>query len=585
MSQEVARHVEVELKFRVDDVAAAERYLTAEQIGSFTGSSAARASQLEDRYVDTADGAMARAGFAVRLRQSGRDTAVSVKGLARTAGSGGSMRREELEGPADRTAGPIEWPASDARSLLLELAGDAPLVELVTIRQLRRKRIIRDGDTRVELSLDEVDVVARSRVVDRFVELEAELVKGAEERLTGLAEVFAADPALAPSNGSKLEAALAAIGARNGGPHAEAAMIEANKAATELARLAASPAPDDLPSGPLEDTASTSDEIVEPVVPPAPEVRLVVGKTPGVTADDHVAEAGRKVMRFHLARMFAREEGVRSGHDLEDVHAMRVATRRQRAAWRVFGSAFRPGRTKRYRSGLREIASRLGAVRDLDVLLEAADHYRADLPNTEQRALEPLLNDWRTHRDDARVLLIRELDSDDYRRWIDDYHDFVRTEGAAVLPVGPTQPHRIRDTTASRIWTAYEQVRGYEPVLRWADVETLHELRIAGKWLRYSLEFVREALGDGSAPLIARVTALQDHLGLMNDADVAASMARTFLVEHAGDLSHLESAAIGRYLVSREREVARLRRSVGPAWRGVAGIGFRRALGRVVAAI
>jgi len=555
--------MEVELKYRVDDLAAAERYLVAEQIGSFSGGSAARASQFEDRYMDTADGAMARAGFAVRLRRSGGDTAVSIKALERTEGSGGSIRREELEGPADRTAGPLEWPASDARSLVLELAGDAPLVELVTIRQLRRKRVIRDGETRVELSLDEVDVVARSRVVDRFVEFEAELVKGEEERLAGLAEVFTADPALAPSNGSKLEAALAAIGTRNGGQR----------------RKTSSPGHHDV-------VTSSSDVIAETKAPPpSPEPRLVVGKTPGVTADDHLAEAGRKVMRFHLARMFAREEGVRSGHDLEDVHAMRVATRRQRAAWRVFGSAFRTGRTKRYRTGLREVASRLGAVRDLDVLLEATDHYRADLPVGEQRALEPLLNDWRSHRDDARVLLVRELDSDGYRRWVDDYYDFVRTEGAAGLPVGPTQPHRIRDTTASRIWTAYEQVRGYETALRWADVETLHELRIAGKWLRYSLEFVREALGDDSAPLIAKVTALQDHLGLMNDADVAASMARTFLVEHAGDLSALEGAAIGRYLVSREREVARLRRSVGPAWRGVGGISFRRALGRVVSAL
>ena len=141
---------------------------------------------------------------------------MSVKSLARTEGAGGAMRREELEGPADRTAGPIEWPASDARSLVLELAGDAALVELVTIRQLRRKRIVRDGDTRVELSLDEVDVVARSRVIDRFVELEAELVKGAEERLTVLAEVFAADPALAPATGSKLEAAMAAVKAGPG---------------------------------------------------------------------------------------------------------------------------------------------------------------------------------------------------------------------------------------------------------------------------------------------------------------------------------------------------------------------------------
>ena len=227
----------------------------------------------------------------------------------------------------------------------------------------------------------------------------------------------------------------------------------------------------------------------------------------------------------------------------------------------------------------------MGAVRDLDVLLEAADQYRADLPVVEQRAMEPLLADWRQHRDDARVLLVRELDSEGYRRWVDDYRDFVRTEGALVLPVGPTQPHRVRDTTASRVWAAYEQVRGYEPVLRWADVETLHELRIAGKWLRYTLEFVREALGPESGQLIARVTALQDHLGLMNDADVAASMARTFLVEHAGELSGPESAAIGRYLVSREREVGRLRRTIGAPWRGVAGVTFRRMLGRVVAGL
>ena len=183
------------------------------------------------------------------------------------------------------------------------------------------------------------------------------------------------------------------------------------------------------------------------------------------------------------------------------------------------------------------------------------------------------------------MLLLRELDSPAYRRWLDDYIDFVRTEGAAVVAVGPVQPHRVRDTAPSRIWTSYEGVRGYESVLRWADVPTLHELRIAGKWLRYSLEFVQEPLGDGARPLIAHVTALQDHLGSMNDASVAASMARTFLVEHATELSSTETAAIGRYLVDREREVARLRRTIGPTWRRVAGLGYRRALGRVVAGL
>ena len=599
----VERPIEVELKYRVVDITQAERYLVAEEIGSFIGGAAVRSSQIEDRYVDTADGALAQSGFAVRLRRSGRGTIVSVKSIARTEGPGGSLRREELEGPADRTAGPLEWPASDARSLVLELAGDAALIELVTIRQLRRKRVIRDGDTRVELSLDEVDVVVRSRVVDRFVELEAELLKGDEGRLTGLAEVFTADPALAPADGSKLEAAMASVrsGAR---PRATAKAVSGTALPAARPDGRATARADGVPDA--DDRLAHASDTTDSSEPQAPgpggttvaavaavaaedglptDDRLVVSKTAGVTVEDHIAEAGRKVMRFHLARMLAREAGTRDGHVAQDLHAMRVATRRQRAAWRVFGASFRSKRTKRYRTGLREIAARLGAVRDLDVLLETADAYRADLPVTEQRALEPLLAGWRSHREDARVLLLRELDSDGYGRWVDDYRDFVRTEGAGVLPVGPTQPHRVRDTAASRIWTAYEQVRGYEAVLRWADVETLHELRIAGKWLRYTLEFVREALGEEATSLIARVTALQDHLGLMNDADVSASMARTFLVEHAGDLSALESAAIGRYLVSREREVARLRRTVGAPWRGVAGIGFRRALGRVVAGL
>jgi len=560
VTAENTRPVEVELKYRVGDLAAAERLLSAERVGPFavTGGRV-RSTQLEDRYVDTAAGALGRAGFAVRLRQSRGETIVSVKSLARTAGPGGSVRREELEGPADRVAAPVDWPASDARSLVLEHAGDAPLVEVVTVRQLRRKRILKSGQSRVELSLDEVDVVSRGRIMDRFVELEAELKKGDEGELEALALALDAEPTLLRALTSKLEAALAAVDGATGNEPLASEFV------TSPTVIADTPTP----------RASA-----EPAAP-----RLVVGKTAGVTGDDHIAEAGRKVLRFHLARMLDHEPGVRAGIEAEAVHKMRVATRRQRAAWRVFGEAFRNGRTKRYRDGLRDTARRLGAVRDIDVQLEAADAYRADMPVAEQRALEPLLAAWRAHRDDARVLLLRELDSPGFRRWVDDYIDFARTEGAAVLPVGAVQPHRVRDTAPSRIWSAYEQVRGYESVLRWADVETLHELRIAGKWLRYSMEFVREALGPDADPLIARVTGLQDHLGLMNDADVTASMTRTFLVEQAGSLSGPESAAIGRYLVDREKEVARLRRQIGVAWRGVAGVQFRRTLGRVVAGL
>jgi CHAD domain-containing protein len=224
-------------------------------------------------------------------------------------------------------------------------------------------------------------------------------------------------------------------------------------------------------------------------------------------------------------------------------------------------------------------------VRDLDVQLIGLDAYRESLPAAERGALKPLVDEWRRRRDEARTQLMRELDSDGYRSFIADLRAFVQTPGAGAARAEPTAPHRVRDTAGSRIWASYEGVRAFEPILRWADVPTLHELRIRSKWLRYGLEFVREALGPETPLLIKRVVGLQDHLGLMNDADVAVAAAREFLVQRASRLSEDESRAIGRYLISREREVTRLRGSVVTPWRAVASPTFRRALGRSLATL
>jgi CHAD domain-containing protein len=322
-------------------------------------------------------------------------------------------------------------------------------------------------------------------------------------------------------------------------------------------------------------------EAEEPV-PTARPPRSPRQKSPGVAADDTLAEAGRKVFRFHFDRLLAREAGTRSGDDPEDLHAMRVATRRIRAAWRVFGDAYRPGLTRTYRRETRQLAGRLGAVRDLDVLLGELDRYREADP-LDGRLIEPLAASWRARRDAARALLLRELDTPRYARFVEEFGAFTTTEGMAARPVAPTVPHRVRDTAPARIWAAYGDVRAYEGVLRWADAETLHELRIAGKWLRYSLEFVRDALGPEADLLIDRVVALQDHLGLMNDAHVSAGLARTFLVDQGAALSPAESAAIGRYLVEQERESGRLRRTAGRPFRVIGGPPFRRTLARLVA--
>ena len=303
-------------------------------------------------------------------------------------------------------------------------------------------------------------------------------------------------------------------------------------------------------------------------------------------ADDHIAEAGRKVLRFHLARMVAREAGTREGTDAEELHAMRVATRRQRAAWRVFGDAFDPKRTARHRKRLRLVAADLGAVRDLDVLIESIEAYQGQQPEAEAAALEPLVRSWRVRRETARERARpRARRASATAAGSTGISRSSRPRARASTP--SARPSRTGSATRCRrgSGSAYESLRAYEPVMRWADVATLHDLRIAAKWLRYTLEFVREALGRDAGPVIEKVVALQDHLGWLHDADVAAGLARGFLVEHAGDLTEVESAAIGRYLVDRERSLAKLRRTVGMPWRGVSSLAFRRSLGRLVAGL
>jgi CHAD domain-containing protein len=578
------RKIEIEMKYEVVLSGGADRYLVAPELGPFTASGPVDSIRVEDRYVDSADWALARAGFAARLRKTSRGTEISLK--AQNSSGGRLQRRDEIEGPADTDLIPGDWPASQARTIMLELCGDETLVELLTIRQLRRIRNLQAGATRAELSVDEVEVVGGGRVLDSFEELEVELKRGDEAPLTKLVEVFDRDHALRPVSRSKLARAVKAIRASMPSmpPELQQRWLDAPpELLSGKMKGRAADAGDVEPA----DAAATEPSSSPPEAPPAIEVGPKPGpRTIGVVAEDSLPEAARKVLQFHFSKMQRREAGTRTGTDAEDLHDMRVATRRMRAAWRVFDGAFRASKTKKLRRHLERLADRLGAVRDLDVLIEGLEAYGIALDEDERPGLDPVFSVWRRQRAAARTQLIGELDSDRYATFVKEMDAFLEAGANAAAAIAtPTAPHRVRDRAASQLWAAYEAVRAYEPVFTWADVETLHELRIAVKWLRYTLEFFGETLGPDFARLLARVVALQDYLGSLHDADVATKLARDLLVARAGQLSKLETDVIGAYLRSRERELARRRRGLGPVWRAVTGAPFRRAMGRATAAL
>jgi CHAD domain-containing protein len=593
------RKIEVEAKYRVLTAGAADAYLVAPEIGSLSARETVRSLRIEDRYVDSADWALARAGYAARLRKTARGVEIGLK--ARNSGGVSPVyRREEIEGPADGGLAAARWPPSPARDLVLELCGDRPLFEVVTLRQLRRARPMGAGDAEAELSVDEVEIVVDGRTVDSFEELELELKGCDEECLASVVAVFDADPALRRQSRSKFERAVKAVRSRladipagdrlrwgqapddligrrskagkRGDPAAAAAAEVADGAAAEPA--AGDPA------------AARGDETTDRARGHRPRPNKPDARTIGIQAADGMPEAARKVLDFHFRRLKNRETSVRGGADPDELHDMRVAARRMRAAWRVFDGSFRPGKTRRLRRRLGVVADRLGTVRDLDVLLTDLEAYRDGLDPAQKPGLDPLISLWKRQRGEAREQLLEELDSREYAEFVEDMDEFLDSgANAAATVAAPTAPHRVRDCAPSEIWSCYEAVRVYELVLPWADVETLHELRISTKWLRYALEFFGELLGPDSERLLSRVAALQEHLGSLHDADVAAKLTRDVLVARAGELTRPELESTGAYLQSREREVARRRRALGPVWRAVNGAPFRRALGRATAAL
>lgn len=519
--------MEIEAKYAISDPAVFDTLLGLRALGSYTLRPTGER-RVVDHYLDTADRDLWRAGYACRLREGAPDAPwlLTVKGLGQAVGAVHEREEHESEVPGSST--PTDWPEGPAREIVMRLSDGRALAELFALRQLRQTRAVEQGERTVgELSLDIVDAdIAGHRTHVR--ELEVEL--GPSGRADDLHALHAdLQPyGLRPEPTSKFERALALL---DGGAR-------------------------------------------------APKSRK---KAVGVRADEPLAEAGRKILHFHCERMLGHEDGTREGKDIEALHRMRVATRRQRAAFRIVSPYFKGKAIGAFRDELRTLADRLGAVRDLDVLIESAERYRSSRRAERAAALDPLLEEWRGQRDDARQALLRHLDSDEYRDFTKRYREFLSSPGAGVKDGADATPHPrlVRHVLPAAVWDHYGRVRAYETVMTWASIETIHALRIEAKRLRYLLEFFAEVLGPGLAGAIESLVALQDHIGELHDADVTIGLLRGFLMRHAqAGPNPAVTAAVSRYLKLTEARLRTLQRTLKRPWKRVAGKRLRSALAR-----
>jgi len=233
-----------------------------------------------------------------------------------------------------------------------------------------------------------------------------------------------------------------------------------------------------------------------------------------------VRDAAHEVVT-RLAREMRRQERTVAGSGAGDaVHDMRVATRRLRAALAVFrGVVVLPKAAHRGR--LRWLARRLGRVRDLDVRLALLEgQYLPQVAGEEAVRLAELVAELGEERRRSQRRLQRGLRRKRYRRlrtalaaWARRpvYADGAGDEGAARFLTAAA------DRAAQRV-SGHEAMRETRP-----SAEALHGLRIAVKWLRYTLDFHGETCGLAYDAERALARDLQDCLGEIRDHDLLAA--------------------------------------------------------------
>lgn len=255
---------------------------------------------------------------------------------------------------------------------------------------------------------------------------------------------------------------------------------------------------------------------------------------PRPARDAPLHEQLRYALGEQLDELEAHDPGVRFGGDPEDLHQLRVATRRTRALIRVTRPVL-GDRLRELGDELKLLAGLLGAVRDLDVLLERLGPEVADLDADRERG-EELLAALSAERTIQRNVLIDAMETpryaallDAFRSAVDDLEPFESGTGA-----GEIARHAVRKLR-----------RAAAELPKEPSDEELHALRIAAKRARYAAEL--SALG-GSRRAARAVTAakkLQDVIGAHQDAVVAEERLRRVARPDT-------SVAAGR-LIERER--------------------------------
>jgi len=218
----------------------------------------------------------------------------------------------------------------------------------------------------------------------------------------------------------------------------------------------------------------------------------------------------------------ARHESAALGRGVEGVHQARVAIRRLRSDLRSFRDLVDARWSGSLRQELRWLGGELGAVRDLDVFIMRVTAAAKRAGANKDPGVAELLHAARAARAQARKRLVKSMRSDRYAKLRD---RLVQAASAPSFTLASRLP--AHDAFGPIIRRRMKRVRSaVDDLAPRPSMAALHRIRILAKRLRYAAEAIGPEAGEAVGAVARAAEALQDALGVLNDADAACRRLR-----------------------------------------------------------
>jgi CHAD domain-containing protein len=222
----------------------------------------------------------------------------------------------------------------------------------------------------------------------------------------------------------------------------------------------------------------------------------------------------------HVGWLLAHDPGTRLGTEPESLHQLRVATRRLRAVLRTARPILLPTWVTTLEQELTWLSELLGPARDLDVQIAHFTEESAALNARDRTLLTQFIAHLRTQREAVQQMVVSELTSARYVELIRRLHQ------AAQAPSVMESPLTVRQLATREFKKLRKAIHRLVPS---PSDTALHTIRIKTKRARYAAELARSSVGKPAGRFIKSARAVQDLLGLHQDAIQAELHVRQFL--------------------------------------------------------